>query len=140
MRAIIALLLLIGFGFSATAQLGTNVSAQYKTRVVCKTGSSSTITINPSPASTSAGFESKDIGTSVGHEYQLIWKFMGRKNDKDVYHFTFARTTKAEGTSRIQATTSKNILFDGHSVTIFKDDNFTVTCDMPTEKKVETSK
>jgi len=134
MRTIIALLLLVGVTFSVPAQLATNVSAQFKTRVICKTGFSTTVTANPSPASTSVGFESKDIGTSPGHEYQLVWKFMGRKNDKDVYHFTFTRTTKAEGTSRIQTTASKDVPFGGHLVTIFKDDNFTITFDTPAEK------
>jgi hypothetical protein len=137
MRTILALSLLVGVAFSATAQLTTNAWARFQTRITCKTSFGTTVTANPSPAMTSVGFESKDIGTSVGHEYQLIWKFMGRKADKDVYHFTFTRTTKTEGTSRIQKTTSKDVLFKGHLVTIFKDDNYTVTFDTPAEKDLK---
>ena|SRR5690349_8067284 len=137
MKAILTFLLLLGIAFSSIAQIATNASARFKTRVICKTGLSSTITINPSPEAISTGFEAKDIGTSPGREYQLAWKLTGRRGDKDAYHFTFTRTTKVEGTSKISTTISKEVLFDGHTITIFKDDSYTVTIDSPAEKDVK---
>ncbi|HXT13531.1 MAG TPA: hypothetical protein VN873_18405 [Candidatus Angelobacter sp.] len=131
MKTFLTLLLLVGIASSADAQIATNVSARFKTRVTCKMDSSSTVTINPSPGTTSAGFESKDMGASPGQEYELAWKFVGRKSDKDAYHFTFTRRTKPGVTSQI--TTSKDVLFDGHGATIFKDDLHVVTLDSPTE-------
>jgi len=135
MRAILTLLLLVGIASSATAQMVTNGTARFKTLVTCKTGSSLTATGNPSPANTSIGFESKDVGTTPGREYELAWKLVGKKGDKDVYHFTFTRVTKAG--VRDKTTSSKEVEFEGKRVVVFGDELHLVVMDVPTDGKLK---
>jgi len=87
--------------------------------------------ISPWPEGTAAGNETKDIGTSAGREYELAWKFLGRKEHKDVYQFTFTRMPKAGVLDKI--TTSKEVLFEGKRVIVFEDDLHTVIIESPSE-------
>jgi hypothetical protein len=139
MKAILTVLLLVGIGFSANAQLVTNVSARLKSKVVLieakSIGGAVMTSMSPSPAATAPGDEIKDTGTSPGHEYELGWKFVGRIGDKDVYHFTFTRMTKAGSSAR--TTTSKDVSFDGKQTTVFEDELHVVMIESPTEAELK---
>jgi hypothetical protein len=142
MKAILTLLFLLGFVFSGVAQIETNATARLKTKVVCYEGKikggSFTTAVNPSPENTSPGSENKDTGTSPGHEYELDWKFIGRTGNKDLYHFTFTRMTKAGISDK--TSTSKEVSFDGKRVTVFEDDLHTVILESPGAEDLKTAK
>lgn len=139
MKTILLSLLLVGFVFSAGAQIDTNKPARFKTKVVCsdgkKSSGGSTTSINPSPDATSPGTENIDAGTSPGREYELKWKYIGRRGGKDLYHFTFTRRTKVGAPGK--TTSAKDVLFDGHQEKIFEDDLHTVIIDSPSEKDLK---
>jgi hypothetical protein len=140
MKLTLAILLLVGFVFSAGAQIvDTNKPARFKTKVVLSHGKSgrdgSSGSINPSPLTTSPGAENTDTGTNPGREYELKYKYIGRQGNKDLYHFTFTRMTKAGVTDK--TTDAKDVLFDGHLVKIFEDDFHKVTIETPSEKDLK---
>jgi hypothetical protein len=142
MKTTLALLLLFGWVFSAGAQVDTNKPARFKTKVVCSEGTNgsggSSISINPSPEATLPNAENTHAVTSPGKECELKYKYMGRSGDKDVYHFTFTRMTKAG--AREKTTDTKDILFDGHQTKVFEDDLHRVIIDSPDEKDLKTPK
>ena len=137
MKTTLAILFLAGFVFAAGAQsVDTNKPARFKTKVTMfQTRNGSTVSLNPSPQTTSPGAEETDTGTSAGREYELKYKYIGRQGGKDLYHFTFTRRTKAGSTDK--RTDTKDILFDGHPVKIFEDDLHKVTIETPSEKELK---
>jgi len=138
MKAILTVLLLVGINFSAKAQLLTNVSARFKTKVVCDSGKFGlTRAISPSPAAITPGNENKDKVTSPGHEYELGWKFVGRNGDKDVYRFTFTFTHMTKSGYSSETTTAKEVLFDGKKTTVFENEFHTVIIESPSEKDLK---
>jgi hypothetical protein len=136
---ILVVLSFLGFIFPMRAQLVTNQSARFKTKVVLFEGKEgvgvSSTTISPSPEGTAPNNEVSDAGTSSGREYELKWKYLGRQGDKDCYHFTFTRMTKAGVSGK--TTTFKDVLFNGHRATIFEDDLHTVVIDAPSDKDLK---
>jgi hypothetical protein len=139
MKTIWVILLLVGVAFSATAQIDTNKPARFKTKIVLFEGKNgadgSSITISPSPEGTSSGNEVIDAGTTAGREYELKWKYIGRAGDKDSYHFTFTRMTKAGSSAKTN--TSKDILFNGTKAMLFEDELHKVTLETPSEKDLK---
>jgi hypothetical protein len=139
MKTIWFILLLVGVAFSATAQIDTNKPARFKTKIVLSEGKNgadgSSISINPSPEGMSSGNEVTDAGTTVGREYELKSKYIGRAGDKDFYHFTFTRMTKAGSSAKTN--TSKDILFNGTKATLFEDELHKVTIETPSEKDLK---
>lgn len=139
MKTLLALLVLAGFVFSASAQINTNQPARFKTKVVSyegKIGSGAFDTsICPTPSALLPGNGGTDEVTTPGHESKLVWKFVGRNGGKDFYQFSFTRMTKA-GVS-VKTTDSKEISFDGRRIVIFKDDFHTVIIDSPSEKELK---
>lgn len=128
-------LIFVGFVFSATAQIDTNKPARFKTKIVSHSPGSEGTSISPSPEAIFPGSETADTVTSPGQESELKWKFIGRKGDKDLYHFTFTRMTKAGVPGK--TTDTKDVLFDGHQAKLFQDDLHTVTIDSPSEKDLK---
>ena len=139
MKTIVAVLFLVGFVFSAGAQgVDTNKPARFKTKVVCDSTKGSlgiTGSMAPTPGAISPGTEYTDAGTNPGREYELKWKYIGRQGNKDLYHFTFTRVTKAGETGK--TTDIKDVLFDGHPMKIFEDDLHKVTIESPSEKDLD---
>ena len=141
MKAILSLLLLVGFVFSAGAQIDTNKPARFKTKIVSyelKAGSgltnSSNTSLGPTPEEISPGAESTDVITSPGRESELKWKYIGRMGGKDVYHFSFTRTEKNGAT---KTGSSKEVLFDGKQAVIFEDELHRVIIDSPSEQDLK---
>ena len=141
MKQIFIALILMGYVFSASAQLVTNQPARLKTKVVFYEGKPnagiSGVTISPTPDAILPGNEMKDIDTSAGRESELAWSFVGRNKDKDVYHFTFTRNVQAGRSAK--TTTSKDVPFDGRPITIFEDDVYTVRIETPSAEDLKTN-
>jgi hypothetical protein len=139
MKVLLSFLLLLGFAFSAAAQIDTNKPARFKTKVVFNdarnNGGEVATSISPSPEGTAPGSEVKDTGTSPGREYELAWKFLGQKGDKDIYRFTFTRMTKAGVLSK--TTTSKVVAFNGKRLVVFDEELHEVILESPTESELK---
>ena len=139
MKTFVIFLFLVGFVFSAEAQLVTNKTARFKTKVVLNEaksiGGAVMTSISPSPETTSIGVENKNVGTNTGREYELAWKFIGRKGDKDVYEFTFTRMTKAGVLSKTGS--SKEVDFDGKRAVVFEDELHAVIVESPSSEDLK---
>jgi hypothetical protein len=139
MKMLLTFLLLLGFVFGASAQIVTNQSARLKTKVVFYEGKIGSgimgSSIDPSPEDTMPGSKVRNEDTSGGQKSELAWTFVGRSGDKDVYHFTFSRMTKAGVSAKV--TTSKDVLFDGRRAVIFEDDLHTVLIESPTAEDLK---
>lgn len=145
MKIILASLLLSGLVFSASAQIVTNQPARFKTKIVLhggKAGQGGAVAsaFDFAPEDTYPGKESprKVLTVSTpGDELGLSWEFVGRNGDKDVYRFTFTRTTKMGASAKTTTSFSKEVEFDGHQSVIFEDDLHTVIIESPTEKELK---
>jgi hypothetical protein len=133
MKTILFSVILIGLTFCAGAQISTNQPTRLKFKVDCFEGK-----INSGMRGSSAclapdciypGNGGENTVTSPGRESELKCTFVGRNRDKDVWHFTFTRMTKAGSSGKV--TTSKEIQFDGKQIIDFEDDLHTVVMESP---------
>jgi hypothetical protein len=141
MKTTLAILFLAGFVFATGAQnVDTNQPARFKVKVVNDSTKGSlgvTTAIAPIPEAISPGTENTDVGTNLGKEYELKWKYIGRSGSKDLYHFSFTRMTKAGALGK--TTETKDVLFDGHRAKLFEDDLHIVIIDSPSQKDLDES-
>ena len=139
LKMILPGLVFSGLVFGANGQMVTNQPARFKTKVICYEGKmdsgDSSTGVNPSPEFTFPGTENKHEVTSPGRESELVWSFVGRNKNKDVYRFTFTRMTKAGDSSK--TTTSKECLFDGSQIIVFSDDLHTVVMKSPSAEDLK---
>lgn len=129
LKIILSWLMISGLVFGANGQIATNQPARFKTKVICYEGKidsgDSSATVSPSPELTLPGtVTNTDVITSPGRESELTWTFVGQNKDKDVYHFSFTRMTRAGDSSR--TTSSKECSFDGRQIIVFSDNLHTV--------------
>jgi hypothetical protein len=136
---------LVGLTFCANAQLSTNQPSRFKTKVISYEGKIGSgvngSTTNFVPVNTGAG--GSDTVTSPGHESELKWTFVGRNGDKDVYWFTFTRTTTKTPspgrTTKDKITTAKEVQFDGKQIVVFKDELHLVVMESPSAEDLKTA-
>jgi hypothetical protein len=123
----------------ATAQISTNQPSRFKTKVVSYEGkigsgvNGRAVSFVPNDPGTGGG----DTVTTSGHESELKWSFVGRNGDKDVYHFTFTRMTKAGSSDK--TTTLKEIQFDGKQIIVFEDDLHAVVMESQSEADLKSA-
>jgi hypothetical protein len=141
MKIILFSVVLFALTFCATAQIVTNEPSRLKTKVTCYEGKidsgERTSSEDFAPDNTYPGGGGGYAVTSPGHECNLKWSFVGRNGDKDVYHFTFTRTTKAGSSGKI--TTSKEIQFDGKQIIVFEDDLHAVVMESPSAEDLKSA-
>jgi len=140
MKIILLCLVFSGLASGSNGQMVTNQPARFKTKVISyegKIGSGdSAATVSPSSELTLPGTETNSqVVTSPGRESELTWSFVGRNKDKDVYHFTFTRMTKAGDSSK--TTSSRECSFDGRQIVVFTDDLHTVVMENPSAEELK---
>jgi hypothetical protein len=134
MKTIAISIILLGTIFHASAQLVTNQPARLKFKVTEVYSGGSATGVSPSPDANMPGNSVENTVTSPGYEHKLKWTFVGRNQDKDIYNFTFTRTTKIG-----KETTSKEIQFDGKQIVVFKDDFHTVVMETPSAEDLKSA-
>ena len=139
MKFILFSVILLGLTFCASAQISTNQPAQFKFKIAAYEGKTNSGTcgknICPNPEIIYPGNGGGDTITSVGHESELKWSFVGRNGNRDVYHFTFKRMAKAGSSGT--TTSAKDVQFNGKQTIVFEDELHTVVMDSPSEADLE---
>ena len=145
MKTLLVSIVLFALTFCANAQLSTNQPSRFKTKVISyqgKIGSG----VNSSATSffpVDAGTGGSDTVTSPGCESELKWTFVGRNGAKDVYLFTFTRTTTKTPspgrTTKDKITTAKEIQFEGKQIVLFEDELHAVVMESPSPEDLKSA-